>query len=82
MDHRKDEPATPHFRAERFFNSNGLWYFATRENIDVGPYSSRNAAETGADELARLLELVSRDTDAARRVIAEYQSSVWLASNS
>ncbi|MEM6708027.1 MAG: DUF6316 family protein [Pseudomonadota bacterium] len=39
---RATDPGPIHtFRTERFFTSDGLWYFATREQVDMGPYPSR-----------------------------------------
>lgn len=32
------------FRSERFFVSDGQWYFATRENVDIGPFRDRGDA--------------------------------------
>lgn len=41
------------FRTERFFLSNGQWYFATREGIDFGPFTIRTDGEKA---LARYLD--------------------------
>ena len=32
-------------RSERFFEENGLYYFATREGVNVGPFASCNMAK-------------------------------------
>ena len=32
------------FPTDRFFVSNGMWFFATREQIDFGPYTRRGDA--------------------------------------
>lgn len=33
------------FQTDRFFKADGLWYFATREGIDFGPYTVRADGE-------------------------------------
>ncbi len=32
------------FRSERYFESNGQWYFSTRETKDQGPFATRELA--------------------------------------
>ncbi len=32
-------------RSDRFCQENGLWYFKTREGLDVGPFESRDEAQ-------------------------------------
>lgn len=44
--HRQGEAGQIPFRTGRFFNVGANWYFATREAIDQGPFTSRNEAET------------------------------------
>jgi hypothetical protein len=58
---RANEPSTsprPR-RSERVYQSDGQWYFHTREGVDVGPYRERQHA---ADEAARLARLHQRAT--------------------
>jgi len=43
--HRQGEAGSIPFRTGRFFNVGANWYFATREAIDQGPFSSRKEAE-------------------------------------
>ena len=43
--HRQGEVGAVPFRTGRFFNVGANWYFATREAIDQGPFSSRKEAE-------------------------------------
>ena len=33
------------FRSDRFFRSEGMWFFATREGIDFGPFTVRSDGE-------------------------------------
>jgi Domain of unknown function (DUF6316) len=72
--HRKGEPPRRHYRSDdRCFMANGAWYFATREQIDVGPFPSREAAEAGVTRLLAMLEGVD-DPAMARRLIEDYAS--------
>ena len=57
---RKSEPAKLWYRSERIFSSNGHWYFATREGIDVGPFESMSLAEV---EVGLLTKKLRRSTD-------------------
>ncbi len=53
---RRQEALKTWFRSERVFNSDGQWYFHTRESIDVGPYESQFDAELEAGLLKELLK--------------------------
>jgi Domain of unknown function (DUF6316) len=54
--HRKGEaPGTNHIRSARFALTNGVWYFSTREGIDVGPFHSRHSAVRACDRLTQQL---------------------------
>lgn len=37
------------FRSDRFFTSDSKWYFTTRENRNVGPFETREAAKHGLE---------------------------------
>ena len=44
--HREGEEDQPmSFRAHRLFSSGNSWYFNTREEVDQGPFLSREMAE-------------------------------------
>lgn len=45
MEHREGEASFFCFRAERYFRISGLWYFSTREYLQVGPFNCRDDAE-------------------------------------
>lgn len=64
MKYRKDEEPKTWFRSERVFNSNGMWYFHTREGIDVGPYKTQFEAEVESNILKNIL----RDTPPAEAI--------------
>lgn len=37
-------------RSGRFIQKEGYWYYTTREGVDIGPFDSRDDAETGVGE--------------------------------
>lgn len=49
MNVRVGEPEKAWYRSDRFFKVNGEWYFSTREQIDVGPFTSRENACKGLE---------------------------------
>jgi Domain of unknown function (DUF6316) len=69
--HRRDEPPTRHFRSDRVVLARGRWYVATRERMDVGPYSSREEAEAAARQLTEALDGVE-DPEVAQAFIREF----------
>lgn len=56
MQSRSTDPSTQvRFRSDRFFVSQGEWYFNTREKTVEGPYPTREAAQAGLrDYLLRI----------------------------
>jgi hypothetical protein len=47
LDVREGEANKFWFRSDRFFSVENQWFFTTREQRDVGPYSSRTDADHG-----------------------------------
>lgn len=45
MSRPDDPPDARYFRSDRFFRSEGQWYFATREGVDFGPFTIRPDGE-------------------------------------
>ena len=43
--HREGELGAVPFRSGRFFYIDSKWYFSCREGREVGPFSSKQAAE-------------------------------------
>lgn len=67
--HRVGEAPRRRFRSpDRCFQMNGSWYFATREGLNVGPYSTKEIADAAATRLTAVLSGV-RDGNLARRLI-------------
>jgi len=72
MENRANEQPKSHFRsADRCFQMNGEWFFATREGIDVGPYATRDAAAFGVARLIKMLQGVD-DPIATNKIIREF----------
>jgi hypothetical protein len=40
-----DQDKSSVFQSDRFFLAEGLWYFATREGVDFGPFTVRSDGE-------------------------------------
>jgi len=45
MMRKTDDKERTVFRTDRFFVSDGKWFFTTREGGNLGPYESQNAAK-------------------------------------
>jgi hypothetical protein len=67
---RKNEHAKTWFSSDRVFCADGVWYFHTREGVDVGPYRNKFEAEVDAEMLKLLLVGVADDQ--THRVIREF----------
>lgn len=64
-------------RSERFFQMNGVWFFSTREGIDVGPFDSE--AEAKKHERNLVAELTrTRSSEEAHRAIYAYKHRAHL----
>lgn len=53
-------------RSSRFFRVDSVWFFHTREGVDVGPYGSESEARRSAKRLIEILRPL--DSEPARRV--------------
>jgi hypothetical protein len=69
--HRRGEPPERYGRSERVVLARGRWYVMTRERIDVGPYATREEAESAADQLGQALDGVD-DPAIALALIGEF----------
>ena len=45
MQYRDGEEVSTRYRSQRYYCICGEWYFSTRENLNVGPFPSREDAE-------------------------------------
>ncbi len=55
------------FRTNRVYAVGGVWFFSTREGIDIGPYATRDQAE---QDLACLIDILRRSRDPHRNLAA------------
>jgi hypothetical protein len=74
---RIGEAPGSHFRSDRCVHVNGAWYVATREGVDVGPYRSRERAQTAAAELTRKLARAANPW-LARSIIETFGPPRWV----
>ena len=70
-DHRRGDPPERHFRSDRVVVARGRWFVVTRERIDVGPYASKEAAESAAAHLGHALDGID-DPAIALALISEF----------
>lgn len=61
------------FRTNRVFAVDDVWFFSTRENIDVGPYATRAEAERDARRLVKILQDTDTETQ-CRLAIMQFKS--------
>ena len=61
LQHRENEEPRLWFRSDRVYRCNGLWYFHTREGVDVGPYGTQHDAEAEATVLKNVLKQTPSD---------------------
>lgn len=59
-------------RAERFFQLNNDWFFATREGAMVGPFSTRESASTA---LTDYLDFIRLSKPRVRKILEEAYST-------
>jgi hypothetical protein len=69
---RHGEPQKPWYRSNRFFKAGDVWFFSTREGIDVGPFPSDIDARKHERRLIRLLNS-ARSPEEACRIAYEYK---------
>ena len=69
---RKGESAKTWFRAGRFHESEGVWFFDTREGIEVGPFETRKAAVHHERRLVAILAK-AKTAGEAHSTIYEYK---------
>lgn len=48
-------------RSDRFFQQEAYWYFRTREGLDIGPFDSKEDAETGFNSFLGFLRQAHED---------------------
>jgi Domain of unknown function (DUF6316) len=71
MRRKGESPGGRHFRSDRFVQTNGAWYFSTREQIDVGPFKTRHDAVKASEKLIEHLAAAPDDA-AAKKIIEDF----------
>ena len=61
LQQRQNESQRLWFRSERVYRCNGLWYFHTREGVDIGPYKTQFDAEAEVTMLKNILKATPID---------------------
>ncbi|MEZ5524780.1 MAG: DUF6316 family protein [Pseudomonadales bacterium] len=61
-ENRKGERGNPPPRSSRIFHMENLWYFATREGTDVGPFHSRDEASGALQDFLDFIQLAHKNT--------------------
>lgn len=70
--HRGDEPPALHIRSDRCVLVNGQWFVVTREEIEVGPFESREDAEAASARISTLLAGITDPVVAAEFIREEF----------
>lgn len=65
MEQRTGEAKSVHGRAGRFYSIAEQWYFSSREDLQVGPFASRNAAEDALQNFLRHIKETTARTEPA-----------------
>ena len=81
MECRTGEKRRSWFRSDRIYNMGGQWFFATREHQGMGPFASRDEAETEAEAFLRCLQqdgiLAAEHYTAMRRRVGVASTRLW-----
>jgi len=59
---RKNETGKTPPRSSRIFHMKNLWYFNTREGVDIGPFHSRDDAATNLQDFLQFIQLANKKT--------------------
>lgn len=78
MQLRKNEEERVWFRSDRCFCANGHWFLATREGVNVGPFTSQRAAQRSISLYLKSLTLRKNADVYAGKVARE---GIWASSN-
>lgn len=77
MDLRQDDTDVDKtwFRSDRFFTADNEYYFTTREEINVGPFPNREAAQRGLDLYIKVMQ--KEETAAASYASKVAMQGLW-----
>jgi len=57
---RKGEVGKLPPRSSRIFHMDNLWYFNTREGVDIGPFHSQNEAFSSLQDFLEFIQLANK----------------------
>jgi len=62
----------PNRDSSRFFQSEGYWYYNTREGVAIGPFDSISEAETGVSDF---IDFIQHAEPSISETLAKYSSN-------
>jgi hypothetical protein len=75
---RSGEEEKLHYRSRRFFVANGEWYFDTREQTHVGPFSTEASAAKALGMYIKEITTANSSIELAR---ARANNGLWSVTN-
>lgn len=72
---RRGEKAKNWFRSGRFFKVSGVWFFTTRENVNIGPFSTELEAKMNEQQLVTSLRKGLTEQEALK-IVYEYKHRI------
>lgn len=75
---RKGEDEKVWYRTDRCFRVGSEWFIATREEGDIGPFKSRQAAERSVPNFVKVMKEAKDSSPFARRLAIE---GIWAATH-
>lgn len=61
-ENRKGEDGNPPLRSSRIFAMESVWYFSTREGVDIGPFDSQYEANSNLENFIEFIQLANKKT--------------------
>ena len=78
IQYRKGEERQTRFRADRIFTVGDNYYFNTRENKEVGPFTSRSSAQSG---VALYIKHIEDQEEAEKYASKIATQGLWASTN-
>lgn len=77
MNRTGEDGSTPS-RVARLFEENNYWYYSTREGVTIGPFDTRQEAESG---VRHFVDYITHASKRAAQSFARYKTSEHSAEN-
>lgn len=71
-EHRLGEKGNIPERKARYVQKDGYWYYTTREGVDIGPFDSREDAETGVGEF---IDFINASDPEGSEMLKQYRAA-------